>query len=253
MTQRDFRTYYYFQLGMKGVNQKNIESLLNESVVDVQKLKEFCTRTKIPAHNRCILWKVLTGVYSQFRESWFFVSEQLREQFTDLDETVTAIDPFVPSKQNLDSTQIQCEKLHHLLMIDRHFIETDPNVRSNQQVSMQDEQQEREYFLAMIHVFYTVCSQATPIDSAPTNKIEPDADAYWLFSTFITKQFGPNTATWRSSVLWLVNELRRLISANEQQIHVQVISPYKNEVDEIFTNWFSSLFASCLPIQITLR
>jgi hypothetical protein len=244
--QRDFRTYYYFQLGMKGVNLKNIDSLLNETIIDVSKVKEFCTRTKIPTHYRSILWKVLVGVYSQYRESWAFVYQQFKDQFTDLSETVQVIEP---SKQG---DQTQCERLLHLFLIERQF---NQNLMDKQDSLPLDVKHEHDLLLAMMNVFLSVCQQATTLEGGSFDKMEPNPnmDAYWLFSTFMNKNFGLNGANWRNNILWLVHELCRLISNLEPQIYTQVVLPYKDEVEEIFAVWFAGLFSSYLPVHITQR
>jgi len=72
---------------------KAIEALLEEPVIDLTRLKEFCLKCHLTNQLRCTIYKVLIGVLPTSRKSWKFVMMQLREQFEDIYGTMLVIQP----------------------------------------------------------------------------------------------------------------------------------------------------------------
>jgi len=70
----NFRSNYYQKLGSTcGVEEKkSLGILLNNNVVDIKKIEQFCLRYHVPADFRCQLWKILLSELTlSTRQLWF--------------------------------------------------------------------------------------------------------------------------------------------------------------------------------------
>ncbi|KAL0482486.1 TTBC1 domain family member [Acrasis kona] len=240
MPHRDFRTYYYFQLGMKGVNLKSIESILNESVIDIPKVKELCRSTKTPIVYRCLVWKLVLGIYSHIREAWAFIDQQLLEQYVDLNQVLDVIEPYNNSKS-------VPKKLWRLFLRERTHVHEIKN--ANRDSSLLDEVREVDHMLSLLEVVVVVCQQ----QATETNIPNVEVDAYWLFTFIVNKHFGLRGVGWIETVRTLVSDFRSLVETSEPQFYTAVMVPYGREVDQIFATWFGSLFAAVVPLHICQR
>lgn len=64
---KNFRSNYYEKVGFKAVDvKKALESILNEAVIDKEKLSQFSLKYDVPVQYRAIVWKILLGLTKVF-------------------------------------------------------------------------------------------------------------------------------------------------------------------------------------------
>lgn len=60
---RNFRSQYYEKVGCKSVEErKSLEILFKEKVIDVNRLRQFCSRFSLPFLYRSYVWRVVFGM-----------------------------------------------------------------------------------------------------------------------------------------------------------------------------------------------
>ncbi|CAG0913539.1 unnamed protein product [Notodromas monacha] len=89
---RNIRSHYYRKVGFNIVDEKKtLESLLKESCIDLENLKQYCARFLLTADRRLLVWKIVLGVLPKFASSHDFVAQQRREQYEDLFRSVDVL------------------------------------------------------------------------------------------------------------------------------------------------------------------
>lgn len=64
---RNFRSLYYEKVGCKSVEErKSLEILFKEKVIDVNRVRQFCSRFSVPFHYRSYVWRVVFGMEQVF-------------------------------------------------------------------------------------------------------------------------------------------------------------------------------------------
>jgi hypothetical protein len=86
MSSTNFRGKFYSNLGVQGVNIKNADLVFSENIIGKDTLKQIFLNQSIPEKYHAILWKRFLDVYSEFKESWSFVDDQISQEFADLKE-----------------------------------------------------------------------------------------------------------------------------------------------------------------------
>ena len=84
LVKRNFRVSFYDKVGFRAVGEKALTAILKDDVVDIIKLKNYCTRYPVHAGYRYLIWKVLLDVLPVHQQSHKFVMTQRREQYEDL-------------------------------------------------------------------------------------------------------------------------------------------------------------------------
>jgi hypothetical protein len=276
---RDFRSFYYFQLGFQGVNIKTLENLMKENMIDMQRLKEFCLKCQISNQLRFKIWKILIGVLPTARKSWNYVSQQYYEQFEDIFSTMLVIQPDLfnnienqnqnesDTSSSTSSSSSSTGSSSTTSIIDKHeqlFVlyklhkvmfneirEKNP-VKSEHQ-SLLSAQEEKYHILQIIRVFSNACDNQQPPKKKEANyEMRMLSDTYWCFSLFVERYFGWNFANWRDSVFWLTGELTKQIEQVDKKFY-NLMMKRQPEVDKIFAAWFTSMFSSFLSMHKTMR
>uniref|UniRef100_A0A0K2TDW8 TBC1 domain family member 7 n=2 Tax=Lepeophtheirus salmonis TaxID=72036 RepID=A0A0K2TDW8_LEPSM len=88
--ERNFRTHYYERVGFKGLNEKTLDTLLNEEPRSIEKLQQFCLRFSVPSIMRLEVWKVIyefSSIYSKnssemlwWKENPYFHIKQMEKR-----------------------------------------------------------------------------------------------------------------------------------------------------------------------------
>ncbi|XP_028408558.1 TBC1 domain family member 7-like isoform X2 [Dendronephthya gigantea] len=105
---RNFRSWYYENLGLRGVEQrKALDLLLKDDDIDLDKLKTFCLQFGLPAIRRPIVWKLLLGILPRHQQSHKFIKIQQSEQVEHLLSTLKIIRKLSEKNDSVPSQIVQ--------------------------------------------------------------------------------------------------------------------------------------------------
>ena len=105
---RNFRSWYYDNLGLRGVEQrKALDLLLKDDEIDLDKLSTFCLQFGLPARRRPIVWKFLLGVLPRHQQIHHFVQTQQSEQVEHLLRTLKVIRKLSEKNDSVPSQIVQ--------------------------------------------------------------------------------------------------------------------------------------------------
>ncbi|XP_062504195.1 TBC1 domain family member 7-like [Corticium candelabrum] len=106
--QRNFRSFYYETLGVKGVEEKkSLEILLQEQDIDKERLETFCLKFNVPSLYRGVVWKLVLGVLPAHQGIHHYVTSQQCARYEALKHTLVVIQRTCATFPDIPSVYLQ--------------------------------------------------------------------------------------------------------------------------------------------------
>ena len=63
-----FRNLYLQKVGIKGIEEKkNLEIILGDEIIDINKLINICAKCTLPMTYRSYIWKIILGIFKKLK------------------------------------------------------------------------------------------------------------------------------------------------------------------------------------------
>ena len=234
---RDVRSNYYRSLGAGVSEARTLENLLQEKVIDLERLRAACIRFGIPKTLRPVVWDVFAGVLPLERDNWAFMRTHLGQMCGEIQRAAAALYGYGEERSALHQEERAHEIFEAFWVL--WSLWKDPTVLDTSLRGSMD--------AAVMSLCRTFCGTMQGTESG-------ESVLWSLWSFWRLLDCGDSSDMMHRALRGRWAEISVILVANGCGDIVRAVAVHWNSgVEKVIAQWLWSAFSICCPMHMALR